>query len=125
MRRARMTYRDLDAWQRAMDLTVAVYGLTTRYPRHELYGLTSQTRRCASSIAANLAEGKMRRGDAEFCRFLYIAAGSLAELETFLELAERLGYITDDELAPVSSLADEVGKLVYGLISVVRSALDE
>lgn len=125
MRRAKTTYRDLDAWQRAMDLTVAVYGLTRGYPRHELYGLTSQTQRCASSIAANIAEGKMRRGDAEFCRFPYIAAGSLAELETFLELAARLGYAAADELAPVAALTDEVGKLVYGLISAVRAALDQ
>ncbi|MGI5820407.1 MAG: four helix bundle protein [Armatimonadota bacterium] len=86
------SYRDLDVWRRACELAVGVYRLTEAYPGKEMYGLTAQMRRCATSVPANIAEGKGRRSDGDFIRFPCIAAGSLAELETFLETSRRLHY---------------------------------
>lgn len=87
------SYRDLVAWQKGMDLVVKVYELTRTFPREELFGLTSQVRRSAASIPANIAEGQgRRRGTGEFRQFLYVSRGSLNETETHLEVAIRLGY---------------------------------
>ena len=88
---AKTSFRDLGVWCRALDLAVEVYRLTDGFPKRETYGLTAQMRNCAASVPANIAEGRGRRGDGDFLRFLhYIAAGSLAELETLLELSRRL-----------------------------------
>lgn len=108
-----------------MDLTVVVYRLTAHFPDDERYGLTSQMRRCAASIPANIAEGRARQGDTEFCRFLSIAAGSVAELETFLELSGRLEYASGPHLAQARASTAEVGKMIYGLINSVRQSADE
>lgn len=97
-----------------------MYRLTEAYPRHESHGLVSQMRRCAASVPANIAEGRGRRSDADFCRFLYIASGSVAELETFLELSARLAYGTPEGIACASTAAAEVGRMLYGLIGTVR-----
>jgi len=114
-------FRDLKVWQAAMSLTVAVYSATQDFPGDERYGLTSQMRRCAASIPANIAEGSARRGNGEFLQFLHISAGSLAELETFLELARRLGYFEEDVVADMDKQTIEVGRMLYGLISHVKS----
>ncbi len=116
------SHEDLAVWQKAMDLTVAVYRLTSDFPPHELYGLTSQMRRCASSVPANIAEGRARRSDADFRRFLFIAAGSIAELETFIELSGRLRYASDGKLNPVRDSTREVGRMLYGLINAVSES---
>src|SRR5688572_26837166 len=87
------SHRDLIVWQRAMDLVTSVYRLTEDFPKSELYGLTSQIRRCAASIPANIAEGQGRRLAGEFLQFLANARGSLLELDTHLEIAVRLGFI--------------------------------
>ena len=116
-------YQDLAVWRMGMDVTVEVYRLTRDFPSHELYGLTSQMRRCAASVPANIAEGRGRGGDVEFCRFLSIAAGSIAELETFLELSRRLGYGTEEDLDRVGGQTREVGRMLYGLISTVRQSI--
>lgn len=76
------SYKELTVWQRAMELAVAVYNLTEQYPKSELYGLVSQTRRAAVSIPSNISEGRMRGGKKEFCQFLLIAYASGGELET-------------------------------------------
>ena len=108
------SYRDLVAWQQAMELVVSVYELTRTFPREELFGLTSQVRRSAASIPSNIAEGQGRRsGTGEFRQFLYVARGSLNETETDLEVAIRLGY------APPRALhveLAEVGRVLNGLI---------
>jgi four helix bundle protein len=83
-------FRDLQVWRKAHALTLRCYKATSDFPRHELYGITSQIRRCAASIAANIAEGCGKRGNAEFQRFLGIAAGSASELEYHLLLAHDL-----------------------------------
>ncbi len=87
------SYRELDVWQKAMDLVVACYEASGDFPNYEIYGLTSQLRRAAVSVPANIAEGRGRQHTAEFIQHLSIATGSLAELETHIEIAQRLGYI--------------------------------
>ena len=96
------SYRDLLVWQRAMDVAVAVYDLTRSYPQDELFGLTSQSRRAASSIAANIAEGYGRASKLSYLHFLKIARGSLKELETHLMLAERVAVAAPGQRIPSS-----------------------
>ncbi len=108
------SYRDLVAWQQAIDLSVAVYKLTKDWPREELYGLTSQTRRAATSVAANIAEGYGRDNLGSYLQFLRIAQGSLKELETHLIIAERVGIT--DAAKPLLDQADGVGRVLGGLI---------
>ena len=91
------SHKDLKVWQESMTLVVAVYKATEDFPKHEIYGLTSQIRRAAVSIPSNIAEGAGRRGNKEFIRFLYIALGSLSEVETQLEIAFRLNYLESIE----------------------------
>lgn len=86
-------HRDLDVWQRGMDMVAEIYQLTGHWPASEKYGLTTQLRRAAVSVPSNIAEGSARRTAADFSRFLDIAQGSLAEIETQLEIAKRIGLI--------------------------------
>lgn len=104
-----------------MTLAEGVYKITIDFPKHELYGLTSQLRRAAVSIPSNIAEGQARNSTGEFIQFLGIARGSLAELETQLELAARLGFLSDDEKAKALNLHAEVGRMLSGLISKLRT----
>jgi four helix bundle protein len=115
------SYRDLIAWQKAMDMVEGVYRATRSWPRDEIYGLTSQVRRAAVSVPANVAEGKGRIGSAEFAHHLSMAHGSLCEMETHLQLGHRLGYLTEVELGQLLSQAQEVGRLLQGLIRSLRS----
>jgi four helix bundle protein len=87
------TFRDLIAWRKAKDLALDVYGCTREFPKSEIYGLASQMRRAAVSVPSNIAEGKGRNSPRELTQFLYLARGSLLELETQLEIAHDLGYI--------------------------------
>ncbi len=109
------SYRELIVWQRAMELAVEVYECTKRFPRDEIYALTSQMRRAAVSVASNIAEGQGRGMGADFRHFLRISQGSFQELETQLMLAERLGYISAEELSRTLHLAEEVCRLNRGL----------
>ena len=113
--------RDLQVWQRAMDVAVATYELTKAYPRDELFGLTSQSRRAAASIAANIAEGYGRASKPIYLNFLRIARGSLKELETHLILAERIGLLAAGTAAPLLDQTDEVGRMLHGLITRVEA----
>lgn len=114
-------YRDLLVWQRGMDLTVAIYGLTHTFPRSELYGLCSQMQRASISIPSNIAEGWGRQSRKEFKNFLSIARGSVFELETQLECAQRLRYVTAEATATAKRLLEEISRM---LIALMRS-LDE
>jgi four helix bundle protein len=111
------SYRDLAAWQRAMDLVEGVYAVTRRWPREETYGLTNQVRRAVVSVPANIAEGQGRRNPREFNRFLKIATGSLFEVETHLLIARRLGYLDAAAVRPLLALSDETGRIISGLIN--------
>jgi four helix bundle protein len=110
------SYRDLVAWQRAVDLVEHVYRITQDWPRDELYGLTNQARRAAVSIPANIAEGQGRLSDKEFCHHLSFAYGSLCELETHLIIARRLGYLGSDSHDVLASQATQVARPLRGLI---------
>ena len=114
-------FRDLTVWQRAHEITLAVYRCTRRFPREETYGMTSQLRRCSSSVAANIAEGCGRSGNPEFARFLTIAMGSASELEYFLLLAKDLEYLS---LESYEAIAKDVGgmrRMLNRLISKVQT----
>jgi four helix bundle protein len=117
------SHRDLIAWQKAMDLVVAVYKLSKSFPKEELYGLTSQLRRAAVSIPANIAEGQGRRSKTEFKQFLGHARGSLLEPDTHLELALRLEYLDSKEHASVQEQLQEVGRITNGLMRSLTSDL--
>jgi four helix bundle protein len=110
------SHRDLVAWQRSMDLVTAAYRMTSDWPREELYGLTSQVRRAAVSIPANIAEGCGRENLGSYIHFLKIAQGSLKELETHTEIGVRLGYLDAPQCQALLSDADAVGKILYKLI---------
>ncbi|WP_295585142.1 four helix bundle protein [uncultured Lamprocystis sp.] len=105
-------YRDLIVWQKSMDLVTEVYRLTRGFPREELFGLTSQVRRAAVSIPSNIAEGQARQSTAEFRRFLSIAQGSRAEVETQLLIAVRLNYSTESDVQTAVSLLTEIQKML-------------
>jgi four helix bundle protein len=92
------TYRELVVWQKAMDLAEETYRISRQFPKHEIYGLASQVQRASVSIASNIAEGHARRSRKEFVHHLSYAKGSMAEAETQMILATRLGYIPRDEI---------------------------
>jgi four helix bundle protein len=114
------TYADLEVWQAAMILVEQIYRLTKAYPREEIYGLTSQTRRAAVSIASNIAEGKGRSSDRELVQFLCHSRGSLFEVETQLALAQRLGYATKEQYEALRDETAKIGRMLNGLIRSVR-----
>ncbi|MCY4079490.1 MAG: four helix bundle protein [Caldilineaceae bacterium] len=110
------SYRELKIWQRSMDLTVQTYELTRRFPSEEKYGLSSQMRRAAASVPANIAEGQARRSKKEFLQMLSIARGSLAELETFVTLSERLGLIRRETSNSLLEDCAEIDRMMNGLM---------
>lgn len=110
------SYKDLIVWQKAMDLVEMIYQASRTFPKEELYGLTNQLRRADVSIPSNIDEGHSRSSTAEFHRFLSIARGSLAEVETQLLIAQRLGYLSNDQIAPILSLQIEINKMTNRLM---------
>ncbi len=115
------SYKQLIVWQRSMELAVAVYTLTEQYPRSELYGLTSQTRRASVSIPSNIAEGRLRGSRKDFHHFLVMAYGSGGELETQLELVKRLPFGQKLDFKDVDRLLLEVMKMLNKMLSSLRS----
>jgi len=114
------TYRDLAAWQKAMALAEGTDRATETLPEAERFGLVSQMRRSATSVAANVAEGFGRGRKAEFRRFLEVARGSLFELQTHAELARRLGWLKGTALTEIRDLSHEVDAILSGLIRSVK-----
>jgi four helix bundle protein len=112
-------YRDLLAWQSAMDLTEAIYMATASWPRSEVFGLTRHAREAAVSVPCKIAEGQGRRADAEFRHFLSIAHGSIREVETCVLLGQRLQYLAAPDAERLLEHTSEVGRLVTGLASVL------
>ena len=108
-------FHDLKVWQKAHTLTLAIYQITAGFPRDELYGLTSQLRRCCTSIPANIAEGCGRNGSADFARFCSIAMGSASELEYHLLLARDLKMIKPKDHAELSQRATELKRMLTAL----------
>ena len=114
------SYQDLEVWRKSLKLAEMVYRLSAGFPSSEKYGMTVQARRSACSVAANIAEGAARRGAREFIQFLGIASGSLAETETYLILAGRLGMARRKHLEDVPVYAGEVGRMLTGLERALR-----
>lgn len=110
-------YRDLVVWQRAIQIAEQTYLLSRSFPREEQFGLTSQTRRAAASIAANIAEGYGRGTRPAYASFVRIAQGSLKELETHLILAERVGVTRKGSIDAILSEADELGRMLRSLLT--------
>jgi four helix bundle protein len=117
-------FRELRAWQLGMDLTERVYLLTNSFPKSEIYGLTSQIRRCAVSVPSNLAEGHGRTSGKEFLQFIAIAYGSVCELETQILISHRLKYIEDTDLETISTLLNETSKTIRGLQKAIRERVE-
>jgi len=115
------SFRDLTVWQRSMQLAVAVYRMTGDFPREELYGLTSQLRRCAVSVPSNIAEGQGRLTTGEFRQFLGIARGSNSELQTQLEIARRLEMGKARQIDEAEGLSHEVGKMIHAILSKISA----
>jgi four helix bundle protein len=113
-------HKELDVWKKSVALTTELYALTSRFPDAERYGLASQIRRAATSIAANIAEGWGRGSTAEYIQFLTVSRGSLMELETHLIVARNLSFLKPDEFAAVSREVENIGKMLNRLISVLR-----
>ena len=105
-------FRELKVWQKAHELTLEVYRATANFPREELYGITSQIRRCAASVPANLAEGRCRQSDREFGRFVAIALGSASETEYYLLLSRDLELIDPTRYEELARQAEEVKKML-------------
>lgn len=115
------TYKDLIVWQKAVTLSVEIYALTETFPKSEQFGLSSQMRRCAVSIPANIAEGSRRKGKNELKQFLSIAYGSGAELETYIVILEQLPFGSDIDTRTVSQLLEEVMRMLNTMINNLKN----
>jgi len=115
------SYRDLIAWKKSMGFVSEVYRATQAFPRHELYGLTSQLRRAAVSVPSNIAEGQAHYSAREFHRFLSHARGSLVEIETQIMIAQDLAYLSSDQAERLLLKAAELGRILNGLIKSTNS----
>jgi four helix bundle protein len=115
-------YKKLEVWKEAMILVTEVYQLTKKFPKEELYALTSQIKRCSVSIPSNIAEGAGRNGRKEFISFLGIAGGSCCELDTQLILAERLGYLDSTDTIAVLARLESIKRMNVKLIQSLKSA---
>lgn len=115
------SYQDLVACQKAMDLVTEIYHISHKFPREELFALTSQLRRAAISVPSNIAEGQGRSSRKEFLYFLGNAKGSLSEVETQILIARNLGYIGEEALNVLLNLSAEVGRILNGLLASLRN----
>jgi four helix bundle protein len=114
-------FRNLKVWEKGHQLALAIYTVTTKFPKHEMYGLTSQLRRAAGSIPANIAEGCGRSGKAELARFLDISLGSASEVEYHLILAHDLGFLDEKDYRAINTQAVELKRMLTSFILKLRS----
>jgi four helix bundle protein len=117
-------YRDLDAWRASMTVVEKTYTATRRFPADERFGLTAQVRRASVSMPTNIAEGWSRRSLRAYANHVGIALGSHAEVETCLEIAKRLGYISEKELAELTVAVDQAGRLLAGLFRSLAARVE-
>lgn len=111
------TFRDLVVWQKSMSLVNRIYAVTKDLPKSEIYGLTSQIRRCAVSIPSNIAEGYGRHSTVDYIRFLRIASGSVYELQTQIEIAANLNYFKSEDFEQLNAKAIEIAKMLSTMIN--------
>ena len=116
------THKDLTVWKKSMNLVILIYKVTGKFPKEELFGLTSQMRRAAVSIPSNIAEGHGRHSEKEVIRFLYISLGSASELETQILLSNKLDFLNGEDFNQLNELNNEVLKM---LASLIRSKNNE
>jgi four helix bundle protein len=114
------SYRDLIAWQKAMTLVTDIYRETESFPAREIYGLTNQVRRASVAVPSDIAEGKGRISKKELVQMLARARGSTYEVQTQIEIAHNLGFLTAEKFAQLAAQAEEVGRLINGLIRTFR-----
>lgn len=114
-------YHKLLVWKRSFEFVKLVYRLTAHFPKEEIYGLTSQLRRAAVSVLANIVEGRGKKTDKDFLRFLYIANGSLSECQCYFEVSLDLGYINKEQFDYIEKKRKEVGYLLYKLIKSLEA----
>jgi four helix bundle protein len=119
-----MKYQNLEAWKKGMELVKQVYQLTANFPKEELFGLTSQLRRSAVSVPANIAEGIGRNYKKDTIQFLHIARGLAYEMETLLNVSKMVGITTDESIASILTLAEEEKKIINGLIRSFEERMD-
>ena len=117
------SYRDMIAWQKAMALVTEIYQETESFPAREIYGLTNQVRRAAVGVPSDIAEGKGRLSKKEFVQMLSRARGSVLEVQTQIEIARNLGFLTNEKFEDLLAKADEVGRVINGLIRSIRKQL--
>jgi four helix bundle protein len=117
-------HEKLEAWSQAINFVVDVYKSTETFPKEEKFGLTSQIRRAAVSVPANIAEGAGRRSDKEFAHFLSNAQGSASELETELIIAHRLGYLNENTFSELNNSLSRIGRLITGLSQHLRHRIN-
>lgn len=122
---AEKAHKKLVLWHKAVHLVVSVYGVTRRFPACERFGLAAQMQRAAVSIPSNVAEGAARKGRKEYLMFAYTARGSLSELDTQVEIAGQLGYLTPGESANLQAELDEVSRLLNGVIAYLSRSNDQ
>ena len=115
------THKDLVVWQKSIALVTAIYKITSTFPSSELFALTNQIRRCATSIPANIAEGSGRRTANELIQFLHIALGSATELDTFLIIANNLNYIDSDSFQQLDYDLAEIRRMLIGLLNSLKT----
>ncbi len=117
------SFSGLEVWKEAFEFTIDVYRIAGKFPKEEKCALTSQLKRAASSVAANIAEGRGRGGNKEFCRFLYIARGSLEESKSHLLLAKELDYITESDIMSIEEKAERLGAMLNNLIVRLQKSI--
>jgi len=115
------SYRELLVWQRSMALATQIYETTRSFPREEIYGLTSQLRRAAISVPSNIAEGYGRGSDKSFSLFLTQARGSLYEVETQLEIAANLNYLSSEEAARITQSTQKIARMMNAFLRTIRT----
>lgn len=118
------SYKGLLVYQKAVELSVAIYRATEEFPKSEIYGLTSQIRRCVVSIPSNIAEGQRRGSKKEYIQFLRVAFGSGAELETQLLISFKVGYLSEDQFNKFDDELEQIMKMLNKLISVLTKTDD-
>ena len=119
-----MPYERVEAWRKAHELVLAVYRVSLGWPKAEQYGLISQSRRAAFSVAASISEGAAKKGSREYRRFLDIALGSFSELTYCLKLAADLGYLSPEDQADIEDIRASAGKLLWGLYQAVKRSAE-
>ncbi len=109
-------FKKLEVWTKAIELTTEIYNATSHYPKNEIFGLTSQMRRCSISIPSNIAEGSGRKSDKEFIQFLSIANGSSYELQTQIIVSKNIGYISEEKTEELLKKTTSIQKMLYTII---------